>query len=181
METDPDVVRFLMEDSSEFCKRDWLMTRALEVKGKDLVSVAKAGIQLVNSIRLFVYNKIHKRDASDDSESEADSNTCGVPDAKRRKTRGHELEGFVPEPEWIPLLNEVRKVNLHCYTPAAMASGRRGVADKAAGVIHQFHIDAPSRLPLDRYCDLVASNTSDMGDEMGVPSFKVYQALGHSC
>ena len=172
MDEDPDVVRFMMQDSSPFCKRDWLMTRTLECKTKYIVDVAQSALALIDAIKQHVYDiGCDKQGASSDAED---------PPSKRRKMERHNVVGFYPEPGWLPHLANLKKLTMHCYTPAALASGYRGVVHSMASTAWQMHIDSPTSLPLDRIAEQIVANTSDMGGEVDGPSFHVHQVCCES-
>ena len=54
-----------------------------------------------------------------------------------------------------------------------MASGHRTLTHKVETLIHMFHFDIPADAPLEEILDSIMSHTSDMGIEMGVPSYEV--------
>ena len=76
----------------------------------------------------------------------------------------------------MPHLKVLTQITYHCYTPACLSAGCRDVAHKMAALAWQIHIDIPTAIPLDAELDNNLGNTSDMGDEMSGPTFRVYQA-----
>ena len=76
----------------------------------------------------------------------------------------------------MPLLQQIKKIKEFVYTPAALSAGCKGIAHKAAGTVHQLHIDTPAHVDLKTVCRSVKGCTTDMGDEMGIRGFTVPQA-----
>ena len=80
-----------------------------------------------------------------------------------------------PPRDWADLHAPLKNIRRHSCIPVAVTSGHRGVAHKAAAVVHAFVMELPSAsaTSLRKFCDTFRSFTSDMGTELSFPDFHV--------
>ena len=141
----------MMQDSSPLAGHDWLMTRAKEIPRKYLAPCAQALVALIDQIRRFAY--------------------ANCPDADDEDA--HAGLGMSPEVAWRPNLAMLTHIKEHVYTPACISAGCRDVVHLNSATAWQVHLDIPNEVPLDIDLSNIVANTSDMGDEMSGPSFRV--------
>ena len=128
------------------------MTRGRQVLRRHLIPCAKALLALQSLIKAFA--------AEVYGEEDDDNGAIGME----------------PEDCWRPHLQLLTNIQEHVYTPANLSAGCRNVPHKNSGTAWQMHVDIPSGIPLDDHMDCVVSSTTDMGDEMSGPQFRVHQA-----
>ena len=92
-------------------------------------------------------------------------------------TLGYICVRMVPAPQkhitqaWSLLLKELLNIQEEIYTPAHMASGQKGLANKVGVMAYQWHIAIPAHIPLRQHAGSIAVHCSDMGHEMSAPEF----------
>ena len=57
--------------------------------------------------------------------------------------------------------------------PAALANGHQALPDKVAAEVYKVHLQCPPEVRMKDVGDSVRGTTSDMGVEMGLPSFRL--------
>ncbi len=76
--------------------------------------------------------------------------------------------------EWHPFLDTLRKnIRLHINPPAALGSGHRGLADKAAAEVYKWALQQPFGTKLQHHANSYVAFTTDMGVEVGLADFIV--------
>ena len=141
----PDVLRYGWIDSSPVGGKDWLWHQVHEVPTSSIVDIFFAANALELKAKSYV---------SEQALSEA-----SFP------------YNMTPLPEWTGYLQLLQNIKEHIFTPAATSSGHRGTAHKAAVMVHQWHLDVPTEIPLQDYADSYAGMCLDFGTEESVPDF----------
>ena len=141
-------VRVGWADSSPLAGFDWIWSQYHEVPVSHLVRVHKAVCSL---------QKVISRFAQDFAEEEDDAQWLAA-----------------PLPEWVPHLKVLQKhIFEHVNPPAAMGSGRRSLADKAASEVYKWHLQHAETTSLSEHADSFVAFCSDMGVELSLPDFHV--------
>jgi hypothetical protein len=136
----------MWSDSSEVAGHDWFWTQFHELPESELVKTWRAAHDLTLATQKYAAEARAWIPADEDADA-------------------HAVQ------EWAPMLCQLRKIEEHICTPAAMASGQKGLAHKAGAFLHQVHLELPSDVPLTEFCAGLKSHTSDMGIEMSLPDF----------
>ncbi len=74
--------------------------------------------------------------------------------------------------EWAPLFHTICANMFEVISPpAALGSGRRGLAHKCALLVYSWSLGAPTTAKLRETARSYVSHTSDMGVELSMPDF----------
>jgi hypothetical protein len=146
--------KFGMADSSPMASFDWIWSQYTEIQKLEIIPTFEAVIKLKLSIESYVARCRESKDEGDEMLTPAELRTV--------------------LPEWKPWLDQIkRSLVKHVNIPVAMASGHSSLADKVACETYKLHLATP---PANLLADEMAtwrSNTSDMGTELGMATFKV--------
>ena len=140
------VVRWAWTDSSPQQSKDWIWHQSLEIALGDIVGTFGPVLEVTTAAEQL-----------GDEEAEA-ALAC-------------------PPVEWQPLLNIMKtNLRLHITPPTAVGVGHRGLAHKAAALVHSHYMELQDRDLLSKSMCTFISHTSDMGVELGLPDLMVTSA-----
>ena len=145
-------VRVGWTDSSPLAGYDWIWSQQHEIAESMLIPCFQAVCNLANASCNLV--REHEQ-LEEDGGAETDLPTA-------------------PLPEWRPWLQMLKQgIHEHIHPPAALGSGHRSLADKAASEVFKWHLQnrSPDKLP--EYSRSFVAHCSDMGVEVGLPDFQL--------
>ena len=148
-----ECIRVGWSDSSLLAGYDWIWSQYHEIDQRKVLQTFKAVRSLRHAVCAFVNNVEQLREeAGADLDDAADAATQEWPTN--------------PQPEWVPWLqclkgNIFERIN----PPAAMGSGHRGLADKAACEVYKWHLQSPVEADLGKHSLSYIARCSDMGVE----------------
>ena len=147
---DQGCIRVGWADSSPLAGYDWIWSQYHEIRESMLLSC----FQAVHNLHRAVSEVVAEYEERDD---DADA---VLPTA--------------PLPEWMTWLQTLKDgVREHIHPPAAMGSGRRSLADKAASEVYKWQLQTPPVVKLSEHASSYVAHCSDMGVELGLPDFRV--------
>ena len=152
--------KFSLCDSSPVGEHDWIWSLYYHISRERIIPLFKAVTTLKISIEKYVSDLRPHNDECDAAPLTMDELT------------------FVDE-SWKPLLREIR-TSMVCFinTPCAMASGHSKLPDKVSAEVYKMHLATPSETFLEDEAATFRCNTSDMGVEAGLPTFKADSVEG---
>ena len=152
---DQGCVRVGWTDSSPLAGYDWIWSQYHEIRESMLLSCFQAVHKLHHAISVVVAESEERDDIAD----------VVLPTA--------------PLPEWMPWLQTLKEsVREHIHPPAAMGSGRRSLADKAASEVYKWQLQHPPVVKLSEHASSYVAHCSDMGVELSLPDFRVAGSVG---
>ena len=150
----PDGEKFGMADSSPMANFDWIWSQYTEIQKLDIIPTFEAITQIKLSFEAYVAECRSRKVDGDEKLTHAELHTV--------------------RDEWRPWLNQIKRgMVTHVNIPTAMASGHARLEDKVAAETYKLHLATPPATRLENEMATWRSNTSDMGTELGMASFKI--------
>jgi hypothetical protein len=160
------VVHFSLADSSPMCGYDWIWSQYHEIEKDKLVEVFDAVVNLTASIVGYC-NRVEEL-----SGPALDEDMHDV--SELRDAYVHLKFDSEPLPEWKEWLRCIRSnIYEHINPPMALGSGHRALSDKTAAECFKLRLQTDASVDLDAVARSFASQSGDMGLEMGMPAFRV--------
>ena len=148
----PVCIRVGWTDSSPLAGYDWIWSQYHEIPESKLVRCFSSVRKLSVAISAFV---------AEHDEQEANDH---VPD----------VLPLLPLPEWKPWLQVISdSIFEHIHPPAALGSGHRSLADKAASEVYKWQLQSPSIAALSQHSASYIAHCSDLGVERSLPDFEL--------
>ena len=160
-------VRVGWTDSSPLAGYDWIWSQYHEIPESKLIPCFLAVNRLSDAISAFVAEQEEReegnRPAHDDDDDEAE---------------GAQVWPTMPCPDWKPWLSIIQEsIHEHIHPPAALGSGRRSLADKAASEVYKWQLQSPKIPDLSDHSASYVAHCSDMGVELSLPDFEMRGAV----
>ena len=102
----PDCIRYLWSDSTDQKGTEWLWAQMLEIRKSDLLDIFNAFILLTKLISMY---------------------------AGGTQSASDQMEAL---PTWKRPLQTLLKINMHIYTPVALAGGQSSVTHLCEAIAH---------------------------------------------
>ena len=100
-------------------------------------------------------------------------------DEQEHDEGAQEIRSFLL-PEWKPFLQVINdSIHEHMHPPAALGSGHRSLADKAASEVYKWQTQSPSIAELSARSASYVAHCSDIGVELSLPDFELSGSVDH--
>ena len=151
-------IRVGWTDSSPLAGYDWIWPQYHEIQESKLLRCFQSVCKLCAAISDFVAE--HHEQEIQEGNDEVDEAPQELPTS--------------PLPEWKPLLQVISdSIHEHIHPPAALGSGHRSLADKAASEVFKWQLQSPSIPNLTLHSASYVAHCSDMGVELSLPDFEL--------